>query len=452
MRYDLAIEGGTLVSGTGLEKQNLYIQEGVVANVTTDRLEARQHCDASGLWVLPGMIDGHVHFQDPGDSSREDFVSGSSAAAVGGVTTVIEHTHSHPVRNTRFLQEKIAHLENRSLVDYGLGAHVWPEDIPQVEELWRAGLQFFKIFTCNTHGVPAILSGRMLQLFQSLARFDGLCLVHCEDEFITADNEASLRKLGRKDYGILSQWRSQEAEQVAANTVVLLARLTGAPTIIAHISHPEVLDIVARGRQEGARLWAESCPHYFYLSEEDILKHGPYRKCTPPVRSKAQAEELWQRLAGSEITHISSDHAPSTLAQKAEGEEDMWEGHFGLPGVQTTLSMLLNAVNTGRCSLERVVQLVAETPAQLYRLWPRKGNLQPGADADIVLVDMKGKQTLSNDTMLSRSAWTPYDGVKVQGFPVATYVRGQLVASEGKVVAKPGTGRFLPGPGFEEKG
>ena len=128
----------------------------------------------------------------------------------------------------------------------------------------------------------------------------------------------------------------------------------------------------------------------------------------------------------------------------------MWEGHFGLPGVQTTHSMLLNAVNGGRFSLERVVQLVAETPAQLYRLWPRKGNLQPGADADIVLVDMKGKQTLSNDAMLSRSAWTPYNGVKVQGSPVATYVRGQLVASEGKVVAKPGTGRFLPGPGAED--
>ena len=238
------------------------------------------------------MIDGHVHFQDPGDSSREDFISGSSAAAVGGVTTVIEHTHSYPVRNTRFLQEKIAHLQNRSLVDFGLGAHVWPEDIPQVEGLWRAGLQFFKIFTCNTHGVPAILAGRMLEFFQSLARFEGLCLVHCEDEFITADNEASLRKLGRKDYGILSQWRSQEAEQVAANTVALLARLTGAPTIIAHISHPEVLDIVARERQEGTRLWAESCPHYFYLSEEDILKHGPYRKCTPPVRSKSQAARL----------------------------------------------------------------------------------------------------------------------------------------------------------------
>ena len=159
---------------------------------------------------------------------------------------------------------------------------------------------------------------------------------------------------------------------MAASTVVLLARITGAPTIIAHISHPEVLDIVTRGRQEGARRWAESCPHYFYLSEEDILKHGPYRKCAPPVRSKAQTKELW----------------------------------------------------------------------------PQKGNLRSGADADIVIVDMNGKQTLSNDSMLSRSGWTPYEGVKVQGFPVATYVRGERVASEGRVVAKPGTGQFLPGPGL----
>ena len=289
----------------------------------------------------------------------------------------------------------------------------------------------------------------MLQLFQAVAKFDGLCLVHCEDEFITADNEVRLKKLGRKDYGILCQWRSQEAEQVATNTVALLARLGGAKTIIAHISHPEVLDIVARDRQAGAQLWAESCPQYFYLSEADILKHGPYRKFTPPARSEEQAEGLWQRLAGGEITHISSDHAPSTAAQKAQGVDDMWEGYFGLPGVQTTLTLLLNAVNAGRLSLERIVQLVAERPAKLYRLWPRKGNLQPGGDADLVLIDMNDTHTLSNKTMLSKAGWTPYDGLGVQGRPVATYVRGTLVASDGKVVVKPGTGRFLPGPGLE---
>ncbi|MEE8348461.1 MAG: amidohydrolase family protein, partial [Acidobacteriota bacterium] len=152
MSYDLAIDGGTLVSGSGRLRQNIYLRDGLVAAVSTDRHEARRRHDATDLFVLPGMIDGHVHFQDPGDNEREDFISGSRSAAVGGVTTVIEHTHSHPVRGLPFLEEKLAHTRNRSLVDYGLAAHLWPEDIPRVEELWAAGMQFFKVFTCTTHG------------------------------------------------------------------------------------------------------------------------------------------------------------------------------------------------------------------------------------------------------------------------------------------------------------
>lgn len=447
MAYDLGIEGGIIVSGSGKRQANLYVQDGAIAAVADERLGARERVDASGLDVLPGMIDSHVHFQDPGDTSREDFIAGSSAAAVGGVTTLVEHTHSHPVRNIRFFKEKVAHLRDRSVVDYGLAAHVWPEDVSQVEVLWRAGVQFFKVFTCATHGVPAILPGPMLELFHAVAKFDGLCLVHCEDEFITAANEERLRKLGRKDYGILLEWRTREAEQVAVNTTALLARLTGARTIIAHVSHPQVLDLICRERAAGARLWVESCPQYFYLNEAEVLKYGPLRKFTPPARSSAEAEGLWQRLAAGEITHISTDHAPSTLKQKAEGKHNMWQCHFGLPGIQTTLTMLLNAVNTRHLTLEQVVRLVAETPAGVCRLWPKKGNLRPGADADIVLVDMDRGHTVANELMLSKAGWTPYDGLKVQGVPVATYVRGELVARDGKVQSKPGSGRFLPGPG-----
>ena len=447
MVCDLGIEGGIIVSGSGQGRANLYIKDEAVAALTTERLEARERVDASGLFVLPGMVDGHVHFQDPGDTSREDFITGSSAAAVGGVTTVIEHTHSHPVRDRRFLEEKIAHLRDRSVVDYGLAAHVWPEDVAQVETLWRAGVQFFKVFTCTTHGVPALLPGAMLELFQAVAKFDGLCLVHCEDEFITAGNEERLRKLGRKDYGVLLEWRTREAEQVAVNTTALVARLTGAKTIIAHVSHPQALDLISRERAAGARLWVESCPQYFYLSQEEVLKYGPLRKFTPPARSPAEAEGLWQRLTAGEITHISTDHAPSTLEQKAEGRHDIWQCHFGLPGIQTTLTMLLNAINSGRLTLEGAVRATAETPAKLYRLWPKKGNLMPGADADFVLVDLNRKETLTNETMLSKAGWTPYEGMEVQGVPIATFVRGNLVASEGKVVAEPGLGCFLPGPG-----
>ena len=450
MVCDLGIEGGIIVSGSGQGRANLYIKDEAVAALTTERLEARERVDASGLFVLPGMVDGHVHFQDPGDTSREDFITGSSAAAVGGVTTVIEHTHSHPVRDRRFLEEKIAHLRDRSVVDYGLAAHVWPEDVAQVETLWRARVQFFKVFTCTTHGVPALLPGAMLELFQAVAKFDGLCLVHCEDEFITAGNEERLRKLGRKDYGVLLEWRTREAEQVAVNTTALVARLTGAKTIIAHVSHPQALDLISRERAAGARLWVESCPQYFYLSQEEVLKYGPLRKFTPPARSPAEAEGLWQRLTAGEITHISTDHAPSTLEQKAEGRHDIWQCHFGLPGIQTTLTMLLNAINSGRLTLEGAVRATAETPAKLYRLWPKKGNLMPGADADFVLVDLNRKETLTNETMLSKAGWTPYEGMEVQGVPIATFVRGKLVAQNGKVVARPGTGRFIPGPGARQ--
>jgi dihydroorotase len=445
--YELGIEGGILVSGHGRRRANLYIQDGAVAAVTPERQESRQRVDASDLFVLPGMIDGHVHFQDPGDATRENFITGSSAAAAGGTTTVIEHTHSDPVRNGRFFDEKRAHLKNRSVVDYGLAAHVWPEDVAQVEALWRAGAQFFKVFTCTTHGVAALLPGPMLDLFRVVAKFDGLCLVHCEDEFIMAANEERLKKSGRKDYGILLEWRTREAEQVAASTVALLARLAGARTIIAHVSHPQVLDLIARDRAAGARVWVESCPQYFYLREEEVMQHGPLRKFTPPARNDAEAEGLWQRLAEGEITHISTDHAPSTLAQKAEGKHDMWQCHFGLPGIQTTLAMLLNAVNGGRLTLERVVQVAAETPAKLYRLWPKKGCLEPGADADLVLIDMAGEQTITNEAMLSKAGWSPYEGLKVKGIPLATYLRGQLVAQAGKIRAKPGAGRYLPGPG-----
>ena len=447
MTYDLGIEGGTLVSGSGRVRVNVYVQDGVVANVTSDRHPARHCRDATDLMVLPGMIDGHVHFQDPGDSDREDFVTGSGSAAVGGVTTVIEHTHSHPVRSLSFLQEKIAHTRDRSLVDYGLAAHVWPEDIAQVGELWRAGTQFFKVFTCTTHGIPAVLPGNMLQLFQAVAGCDALCLVHCEDEFITAESEKRLRQAGRKDYGILREWRSREAEQVASSTVSLLARLTGARTVIAHVSHPQVLDLVARDREAGAQLWMESCPQYLYFCEDDILQHGPFRKFTPPARSKEDGEQLWGRLTSGEITHVSSDHAPSTAAQKEEGLEDIWGCHFGLPGTQTVLTLMLNGVDQGRLTLEQVVRLVCENPARLYRMWPRKGNLQVGADADMILVDMSQSITVENDKMLSKTGWTPYHGMAVRGVPLATYVGGNLVASEGRIMADPGVGQFLPGPG-----
>jgi dihydroorotase len=445
---DLAIHNATLVTPRGRRRAHLYATDGRITAITDERQAARETVDAAGLYLLPGAVDGHVHFQDPGDTTREDFISGSSAAAAGGVTTVIEHTHSNPVRTPADLHEKVNYLRDRSLIDFGLAAHAWPGWSEQVPPLWEAGITFFKVFTCTTHGVPGFDPAQLLTTFRMLASVDGLCLVHCEDESITADNEAELRAAGRLDPAVVIEWRTREAEEVATNTMALLARLTGVRAIAAHVSHPAAVDLLQRERERGARLWLETCPQYLYLREDEVLDCGGFRKFTPParLRAAADAEAMWRRVAEGPITHVSTDHAPATRAQKTEGS--IWEVHFGLPGVETTLTMLLNGVAEGRLSLERVVELVAETPARLYGLYPRKGSLQVGADADLVLVDLAAERVLRDEDVVSRAGWTPYAGRRVVGRPTHTFSRGRLVARDGQPTARPGWGDFVPGPGL----
>ena len=422
----------------------MYIDGESIAAISDERHGARRTVDAAGLFLLPGMVDGHVHFQDPGDTTREDFITGTSAAAVGGVTTVIEHTHSHPVRSVEFLREKIHHLRSRSLIDFGLAAHAWPSQIGHHAELWRAGVSFFKVFTCTTHGVPGHDAARLLALFRELAAINALCLVHCEDESLTSENERVLREAGRLDPAVIAEWRSREAELTALNTLGLLARITGVRAIAAHVSHPAAVDLL---RCQGAPLWLETCPQYLYLHEDEIFECGGLRKFTPParIRSADDADAMWSRVAHGPITHISTDHAPATRAQKTDGS--IWDVHFGLPGVETTLNLLLNGAAEGRLSLERVVELTAGTPARLYGVSPRKGQLEPGADADLVLVDLSAERTLEDSAVVSKAGWTPYAGRRVRGRILKTFSRGSLVAEDGKTTGEPGFGRFLPGPG-----
>ncbi len=442
MDTDCEIVGATLVVAEGRQKGVLAIRDGHIVGLLDEPTgSAARTIDATGLLAMPGMVDQHVHFMDPGDTSREDFPHGSGAAALGGITTVIEHTHSAPVLTVADLHAKIAHLENRSLVDFGLTAHVFPHTIEHVPALWEAGVAMFKAFTCTTHGVPALLSDDLLHLFQLLAASDARVLVHCEDEFITQEAEERLHADRRDDYGVIVEWRTAEAELVAVNTVALLARLTGARVTIAHASQPAVIDLVERERAQGARLSVESCPQYFYLDADAVRRHGPTRKFTPPARELPAPRQLWERLSRGQIDIISTDHAPSTLAQKLE--RDIWNCHFGLPGVETTLPLLLTAVHEGKLTFEDVVRMYSETPARLWGVFPRKGALRVGSDADIVLIDPSATYALRNEDIHSKAGWTPYDGMRMTGRPVMTLLRGTVVAEYGKIIAEPGVGRFI---------
>jgi dihydroorotase (multifunctional complex type) len=442
VKFDCEIANATLLEPKGRYRGTIAISGERVAGILEEPSgNAARTIDAEGLVALPGMVDQHVHFMDPGDNAREDFIRGSSAAAVGGVTTVVEHTHSNPVLTAEDLREKREYLKDRSVIDFGLMAHVFPDTIKHVPDLWEDGVAIFKAFTCTTHGVPGLLPDDLLRLFRSLFEAGARGLVHCEDEFITEDNEERLHAALRKDYGVIPEWRSTEAELVAVNTVALLARLTGANITVAHASQPEVIDLVRRERELGATLSIESCPQYFYINSDEVREYGPTRKFTPPARDAPAGELMWKRLARGQIDLISTDHAPSTLDQKFAS--DIWGCPFGLPGVETTLTMLLDAVAEGKLTLQRLVQTYSEAPARLLGLYPRKGALRIGSDADVVLVDTEQEHILSNDNIVSKAGWTPFDGRRVKGRAVITMLRGQVVAENGKVTAEPGGGRFV---------
>ncbi len=270
--------------------------------------------------------------------------------------------------------------------------------------------------------------------------------MHCEDESLTRHAEAALRAAGRDDPALVSEWRSREAELVAVSVTCLLAELTGARVSIAHVSHPGVARIVARHRAAGAALAAEACPQYFLLREDEILHHGSFRKFTPPARARTDRDEaaMWQLLREGTLTYVSSDHAPSTAEHKRSGS--IWDAHFGLPGLDTTLPLLVDAAVRGQLAFEDVAGRYAQAPARWYGLHPRKGTLAVGADADLVLVDASSRRTLSDRDVLSKAGWTPYAGRELRGRIAAVYLRGELVAENGVPVRARG-GRFLPGPG-----
>lgn len=447
------IRGGTVVTSRGRAPLDVLIRDGRVAALlprggpaaAAEPLPAgTREIDAAGLLVLPGFVDTHVHLMEPGDGTREDFRAGTSAALHQGVTTIIEHTHGWPVTTAGRLTEKLAAVRGRSWVDYGLAAHVFPAHVAELPGLWQGGVTFFKIFTCDTHGVPGLATDMLHEVLAVLARVGAPCLIHCEDGPITAAAQRRLRDLDRDDFWILPEWRSREAELVAVATACLLARLTGARATVAHASHMDVVDAVTAAAAAGADVVAESCPQYLLLAEDEVGDHGALRKFTPPARLRTgqDADRMWAAVQDGHIHHLSSDHAPATRAQKSAGS--IWDAPFGLPGLDTTAPVLIDAALGGRLSLERVVEAYATAPARRYRL-RGKGELLPGCDADLALIDPAARWVIGDEHVRSKAGWTPYAGREVRGKVVGTVLRGTLAAWQGEPAGEPG-GRFVPGP------
>ena len=423
----------------------LHIREGKIVGITQS-MEDRplEVIDAHGLYILPGAIDGHVHMMDPGYTDREDFTTGTRAAARGGVTTVIDHHRTVPqVFGAKELIEKRNYVEKRAVVDFGLLGGLSLKNLGNLKGLWEAGALGFKGFTCELHEADALLSGDLMEILEEIRQFNGIALFHCEDDSLLKKKEEQLRRQGRKDPLSVSEWRSPEAEELAVRNLIYAAKKTGARVAVAHTSLPSLVLEQAAARAQGISLYTETCAQYLYLTEEDLKAKGPFAKFTPPPRKKEDVEKMRWCLAQGLIDMVNSDHCPYPYADKEAGAKDIWLAPFGIPGVETATLILLDLVSRGILTLPQVAYLRSERPAMIYGILGQKGKLRVGCDADLIFVDLKRKVAFDNAKVVSKCGWTPYHGREVTGDVVLTMVRGKVVMEGGKIMGAPGWGKFI---------
>lgn len=443
MKADLLISNARIVSPSGTYRGHLYIDGGQIVAVTRDKeAGARREIDAAGRHVLPGMVDEHVHMMDPGFTDREDWTSGTQAAARGGVTTVIDHHRSEPLVYTRkILEEKTEYIRSRAVVDYGQLGGLDLDNLEHLRPMWEGGALGFKGFLCELHGVPDLSEGVLLDVMREVGSFGGVVMLHCESDTILKKAKARIDAGGRTDRLSISEWRNPEAETVATLDAIALAELTGCTVLVAHVSQPKLLEAIREARRRGVRIFAESCPQYFYLNLNHLKELGPFVKFTPVIRAPEVVEGMREALGRDMVDTIGTDHCPFPRARKEAGLQDIHKAPFGIPGVETTVRLMLNAVSEGVLTLNQLVQVCCEQPARLFRLYPRKGAIQVGADADLVLVDMAREEVLRDEDIVSKCRWTPFNGWKVRGAPVMTLVRGRVVMEDGKVAGEAGWGQ-----------
>ncbi|MEA2660485.1 MAG: dihydropyrimidinase [Chloroflexota bacterium] len=453
---DTVIENGLVVTpGRRPERADIVIAGGRIVDVPASaRGVARVNTiDAAGKHVLPGPIDGHTHF-GYGDGRQdqklpsEDFLTETRAAALGGITSVFTF-YRRPEPYVGLVERHIAAAEERAYIDFGfhlglqIDAHL--DELPQYFE--RYGITSFKMYMAYRGaegaqiGITNADDGYMYEAFGRLAKLpQAVCAVHCENMDIIGRRKAGLAGQGREDLAAWSESRPAVAEAEAVRRATYLAAAAGARIYIPHLSCREALRQAAGARAEFGSdgILIETCPHY--LTHTFDSPEGPLAKVNTPLRSADDQEALWGGIADGTIDTIGSDHLAIDRARK----RSIWDGIPGLPGVATLLPVMLSeGVNRRSIPIERIAAVVAENPARIWGLFPRKGSLQPGTDADLVVVDLELEREVHAADLRSAADYSLYEGRTLRGWPVLTMVRGEVVARDGSLVGRPGYGRYL---------
>jgi dihydroorotase len=426
---DLVIRNGTVVSPDAAIEASVAVKDGVVLAVgAADAMPAaKETLDATGLHVLPGAIDVHVHFRDPGYPHKEDFGSGTAGAAFGGVTTVFDMPNTVPPTGTgKILAEKHAIAAEAAHVDFGLYGLLGEDTIAHVPDLVAGGVIGFKLYMGNTFGnIPSPSTGAMLEAFEVVAATGKRISLHAETATIMARREARMAAAGRRDPLAHLAARPAVVAVEAVSRAAIIAEWTGARIHILHISSADELRPLSEAKARGVDITGETCPHYLMLSSDDYARWAGVIRVNPPVREAHHQGPLWRALADGTIDIIATDHAPHSPEEKTRN--DIWSVDCGFPGVETQMPLMLTEVANGRFSICDYVRWSAANPAKVWGLYPRKGVIAPGSDADIAIVDLGRAWTIDDANIQSRAKISPWHGRAVKGLPLHTIVRGRFV-------------------------
>jgi allantoinase len=450
----LLVSGGSVVTPDGVQDIDILCEDGRIAALLERDVELQvdEVLDATGKLVFPGFIDPHVHSRDPGQTHKEDFAHSTLGALTGGVTTVLEMPNAiPPVDSVEVLKQRKEQHEEVAWVDFGLwGISVGDSNLHELGPLIKEGAVAIKIFwgyalrrdtrqlvyNIGDEPVENLLlppdNGTVLRVFREVAEAGGLLAAHCEDRDILSASEKALGH-AIETYPDLLAARPDIAESTSIAVGAEFSNATGCRFHVVHMASAKGAEVVRQARSRGIRMTAETCPQYLTLTDEDYERVGPMMKVYPPIRTRRDQDALWEAVNDGTIVSIGSDHAPHTLEEKSQG---LATQPAGAVGCETFGPVMTDALMKGKSSPERFAEVMSTSTAKLYGLYPRKGVIRAGSDADLTIVDPRAIHTITNDTLVAKQPVSPWNGFELTGLPVAVVLRGEVAMREGKPVGQ----------------
>jgi len=440
---DLVLNNANAYLKNGIVNCSIAVDHGKIVRIAREASmpQAAGKVDLKSLLVLPGLIDAHVHLRDEGKTYKEDFCSGTAAAAAGGFTTVLDMPNNKPTTMSMdTLRNRMRIAAKKLLVNVGFYSE-FPEDTNEIERIVEEGTVAFKLFmTEQVGGLDASDEHALLRAFRNLSSLGIPVAVHAEDRVLLEKNRGRLERANQNGVQAFLKAHSENVEVKAICRIIGIAKRVKTHVHFCHVSTRRGLGAICNEKAFSMPITCETTPHNLFLTADDLVKAGMLAVTMPPVREKKHITALWRGVKDGCVDILASDHAPHALEEKKA--KSVWNVKVGIPGLETTLPLLLTAVKLGRLSLADVVRLMSKKPAEIFGLKGR-GSLEEGNVADLTVVDLNREYKIDASKFHSKAKYSPFDGWKVEGKPVKAFVNGKLVMDEGEIVAEIGIGKVV---------